>query len=174
MFGWWLQSEPLVRILTQYTPMVFNTALCFALTGAVLTTAALGDRRITLARIAAAAAVVTVSLLVLAEHILRVDLGVDWPALHAGLSRAELHPGRTSPGTATAFLLGGAALMSVLCLRRAWTGALVRTLTCATGLLGALGVVGYLLSARLLFPDYWFAGMAIHTAAGLCCLAIGL
>ncbi len=64
--------------------------------------------------------------------------------------------------------------MSVLCLRRAWTGALVRTLTCATGLLGALGVVGYLLSARLLFPDYWFAGMAIHTAAGLCCLAIGL
>src|SRR5258706_4254547 len=95
MFGWWLQSEPLVRILTQYTPMVFNTALCFALTGAVLTTAALGDRRITLARIAAAAAVVTGSVLVLAEHIPRVDLGVDWPALHAGLSRAELHPGRT-------------------------------------------------------------------------------
>src|SRR5260221_10046704 len=98
MFGWWLQSEPLVRILSQYTPMVFNTALCFELTGAVLTTSALGGRSITLARAAAAAAVVMGSCLGLAQHIPRVDLGIDWPALHSAPGPPGLPPRPTSPG----------------------------------------------------------------------------
>jgi hypothetical protein len=33
MLGWWLQLAPLVRVLPDYTPMAFNSALCFALAG---------------------------------------------------------------------------------------------------------------------------------------------
>ena len=29
MLGWWLQSPSIVRVLPQFTPMVFNTALSF-------------------------------------------------------------------------------------------------------------------------------------------------
>ena len=36
MFGWWMQSSPLVRVLPGFTPMVFNTALCFVLAGSAL------------------------------------------------------------------------------------------------------------------------------------------
>jgi len=36
MLGWLLQLSPLVRVLPGFTPMVFNTALCFVLAGGAL------------------------------------------------------------------------------------------------------------------------------------------
>ena len=31
MLGWWMQVSLLVRVLPEFTSMVFNTALCFVL-----------------------------------------------------------------------------------------------------------------------------------------------
>jgi len=53
-------------------------------------------------------------------------------------------------------------------------GAAVRLLTLGTGTIGVLGLAGYLVSAPLLFPEYFFSGVAVHTATGLLVLAIGL
>src|SRR5437763_869898 len=36
MIGWAMQLSPLVRVLPGFTPMVFNTALCFVLAGGAL------------------------------------------------------------------------------------------------------------------------------------------
>lgn len=37
MFGWCIQSSQIVHILPSYSPMQFNTALCFFLSGVAIT-----------------------------------------------------------------------------------------------------------------------------------------
>src|ERR1700704_2704385 len=78
MLGWWLKLSPLVRVLPGFTPMVFNTALCFVLAGGALL-APLSDpvryRRVTTAL---GGALTIIAALVLAEHLLRLNLGIDW------------------------------------------------------------------------------------------------
>jgi len=174
MFGWWTQSSPLVRVLPGFTPMVFNTALCFVLAGSALLTPssdALRYRRVTTA-IGGLLAIIAV--LVLAEQLLQTHLGIDWAPLHAWLNDSNPTAGRMSSGTACGFLMSGAVLILATRVRRPWVGTLVRLLTLGVGAIGVLGLAGYLVSASLLFPRYLFVGVAVHTAAGLLVLAVGL
>ena len=48
MTGWWMRSEAIVQISPDFTPMQFNTALCFSLSGLGLL--ALNLRRVWLVR----------------------------------------------------------------------------------------------------------------------------
>ena len=173
MLGWGLQLAPLVRVMPEYPQMVLNAAICFALAGSALlvpisdpvfhrcSTAFLGG------------ALVLIASLVLAEHLLQTDLGIDWDPVHAWLPD-PLTRGRMPAVAASGFLMGGAALLLALWEHRSWTRTAVLLLTLGVGIIGALGLAGYPLHARLLFSDYFFAGMAIHTAGGLLVLAIGL
>ena len=175
MLGWWMQLSALVRVLPSFTPMVFNTALCFVLAGGALLVPFSDPgpyRKITTVL---GGALVVVAALILAEHLLRTNLGIDWPSLHAWVYDAGWkEPGRTSAGTAVGFLLSGAALVFATRVRRPWMGAAVRLLTFGVGAIGVLGLAGYLVSAPLLFPEYFFSGVAVHTATGLLLLAVGL
>ncbi len=174
MLGWWLQSPSVVRVLPGFTPMVFNTALCFVLAGAALALSRLqaaGYARIVSGLGGSLAAV---AILVLAEHLLDVNLGIDWPSLHRWLPDANPAPGRMSPPTATGFVVSGIALMLAVRVRNPWMGVVVRILTLAAATIGALGIAGYLVNAQLLFPEYPFTGIAVHTATGLLILSIGL
>src|SRR3979490_2060620 len=172
--GWWMQLSLLVRVLPGFTPMVFNTALCFALAGGALLAPFSAPDRYRRATTAIGAALVLIAALVLAEHLLREDLGIDWPSLHAWLHDASKAPGRMSAGTACGFLMSGAVLILEARVGRPWMGAAVRLLTLGVGTIGVLGLAGYLVSAPLLFPEYFFAGVAGHTPAGLLLLAVGL
>src|SRR5947208_10445590 len=80
--GWAMPLLPLVRVLPGFTPMVFETALCFVLAGGALLVpfSDAGGWRVTTV---IGSALVFVAALVLAEHMLRKDLGIDWPSLHA-------------------------------------------------------------------------------------------
>jgi len=53
-------------------------------------------------------------------------------------------------------------------------GAAVRLLTLGTANNRRAWLAGYLVSAPFVFPEYFFAGVAVHTATGLLVLAIGL
>ena len=175
MLGWWMQLSPLVRVLPGFTPMVFNTALCFVLAGGALL-APFSDpglyRKVTTVF---GGTLVLVASLILAEHLLRTSLGIDWPSLHAWVyDSGWKEPGRTSAGTAAGFLMGGAVLILATRVRRPWIGTAVRLLTFAVGAIGVLGLAGYLVSAPLLFPEYFFSGVAVHTAAGLLLSTVGL
>ncbi|HEX4798566.1 MAG TPA: PAS domain S-box protein [Burkholderiales bacterium] len=174
MVGWWLRFSFLVRVLPEFTPMVFSTALCFVLAGGALLTPfsnARWHRRVTTVIGGALAAI---SALVLAEHLFQSDLGVDGASLHAWLPSSSPKPGRMSAGTASGFLMSAAVLILATRVRRPWMGAAVQMLTLGIGVIGVLGLAGYFLSAELLFPGYLFAGVAVHTAAGLVLLAVGL
>jgi signal transduction histidine kinase len=173
MLGWWLQIPGVVRVLPGYAPMVFNTALCFGLAGSALLLP-LTSPWSALWRAIAGNLLVGLAGAVLAEHLLQVNLGVDWPSLHAWLLDANPNPGRMSRGTATAFLISGVVLILAGHSRPAWLRTAAPVLTLGVGSIGALGVAGYLVSAQLLFPEYWFTGIAVHTAFGLLLLAVGL
>jgi len=174
MFGWWMQSSPLVRVLPGFTPMVFNTALCFVLAGSALLAPfsdAVRYRRVTTA---IGGLLAIIAALVLAEQLLQTNLGIDWAPLHAWLNDSNPNAGRMSSGPACGFLMSGAVLILATRVRRPWVGTLVRLLTLGVGAIGVLGLAGYLVSASLLFPGYVFVGVAVHTAAGLLVLAVGL
>lgn len=174
MSGWFLQLPAVVRVLPGFTPMVFNTALCFVLAGSALllpwSQSAAYVRTIT----ALGGALVTLATLVLAEHLLQMPAGIDWRSLHDWLHVASPNPGRMSVGTASGFLLSGAALMLAPRVRHPRTGIAVRTLALGTGAIGVFALVGYLMNAELLFPRYLLIGVAVHTATGLLLLAVGL
>jgi signal transduction histidine kinase len=174
MLGWFFRIAPIVRALPDFTPMVFGTAACFALCGASLMIACyerVGHRRATTAL---AAAVIVISALALAEHVLQFDLGIDWPSLHAWLRNSNPNPGRMPAGNAIAFLLAGIVLILGPRASRPWMMITTRALTAVIAVIGALGVLGYAVSAELLFPHYAFSGVAVHTTVGLLLLAIGL
>src|SRR5438552_9772333 len=173
ILGWWLHSAPLVRVATGFTPMVRNTALSFGLAGSALLLPVSAPRYVRLTTVLGSA-LVSVSALVLAEHLLRIDLGIDWTSLHAWLHDSNPNPGRMSAPTAVGFLFTGAALILAPRVARPRTGAAVRILTLGVGAVGVLGLAGYLVSAELLFPRYPFVHVAVHTAAGLLVLALGL
>src|SRR5258706_6520799 len=174
MFGWWMQSSPLVSVLPGFTPMVFTPALCFVLAGSALLTPvsdAVRYRRVTTA---IGGVLAIIAALVLAEHLLQTHLGIDWAPLHAWLNDSNPNAGRMSSGTACGFLMSGAVLILATRVRRPWAGTLVRLLTLGVGAIGVLGLAGYLVSASLLFPRYLFVGVAVHTAARLLVLAVGV
>src|SRR5258708_14961583 len=174
MLGWWMRLPALVRILPEFAPMVFNAALSFVLAGIALAIpAGRSDRYRGISRIAGAL-LLFFSILVLAEHYLPVNLMVGWRSLHSWLPDSTPKAGRTSVATTTAFAMGAAALI-LLSLPSAgrWRVA-VRVLTLGVGAIGEMGIVCYLVQARLLFPQYFFAGMAAHTAVGLLVFAAGL
>src|SRR5437588_2163885 len=79
-----------------------------------------------------------------------------------------------SAPTASAFLISGAVLIAAARVRRPRLSSAARLLTLVIGAIGVLGLVGYLVNAPLLFPEYPFSGVAVHTAAGLFLLALGL
>jgi PAS domain S-box-containing protein len=174
MLGWWLQLSLLVHVLPGFTPMVINTALGFCLAGGALLTPFSDARRYERITAVLGGALAIIAALVLAEHLLRLDLGIDWASLHAWLHDSNPNPGRMSAGTAFGFLMSGAVLILATRVRRPWMGTAVRLLTLGVGAIGVLGLAGYLVSAPLLFPHYPFANVAVHTAAGLLVLAIGL
>jgi signal transduction histidine kinase len=174
MLGWWMQVSPLVRVLPGFTPMVFNTALCFVLAGGALLAPFSDPDLYRKTATVLGGALILIVVLILAEHLLRTNLGIDWPSLHAWLHDSGKTPGRMSTGTACGFLMSGAALVLATRVGRPWMGTAVRLLTLGVGAIGVLSLAGYLVSAPLLFPEYFFAGVAVHTATGLLLLAVGL
>jgi PAS domain S-box-containing protein len=172
MLGWWLQLPSLVRVLPQFTPMVFNTALAFALAGCALLAPFSDPGRHLRVTTVAGGILVALAALVLAEQV--VDLGIDWASLHGWLHYDNPHQGRMPAIVATGFLLTGAALVLVPRVRRPWTRMLARGLIVAVGAIGLLALAGYAVNASVLFPQYVFGQVALHTAAGLLLLAFGL
>src|SRR5256885_11540930 len=161
MIGWAMQLSLLVRLLPGFTPMVFDTALCFVLAGGALLAPFSEADRYRRVTTVLGVGLLFLAALVLAEHLLRKDLGIDWPSLHAWVyDLSWKQPGRMSVGTAVGFLMSGAVLVLATRVGRPWMGAAVRLLTLGVATIGVLGLAGYLVSAPLLFPEDFFAVVA--------------
>ncbi len=174
ILGWILHLETLVRMQAGWSAMVFASACSFVLAGSTLVFVSATDTRYRVITTTTGGMMAILACMVLAEHLLKINLGIDWPQLHDWLGDGSLHPGRMSPGTASAFLAAGLALLLAPRVHHPGMGIAVQALTLGTGGIGVLGLAGYAVNARLLFPQYVFAGMAVTTALGLVLFAAGL
>lgn len=174
LFGWWQHLPLVVRVLPALPPMVINSALSFVLAGTALLLMRPGKRFGMRIASAAAGVVALLATLVLAEHFLQLDLGIDAAQAHAWLQVVNVKPGRMSAATAFAFLMGGVALVLAPGVQDRRMRAIVQMLTLGVGAIGVLGLAGHLVNASVLFPNYLFANVAGHTALGLSVLAFGM
>ena len=171
----WLLREPAILRAVPGTLMVFNTALCFALAGLALGAEGLvPEARLQRLRTVLGTVLILVSALVLAEYLSGRSLGIDWPQLHRWLTDDNPHPGRMAAPAAAAFMCVGAALVLLHRVRAAWQGVAVQGLALATVTLAAIGIAGQALRFALIFADYPFGPMALHTAAGFVALSVAL
>jgi diguanylate cyclase (GGDEF)-like protein/PAS domain S-box-containing protein len=174
--GWLLHVPALFEIRAGLVPMVFNTGLCFLLSGSAIALLARTTPAAARVRRVLACLVMLLCGLTLAELILDRSLGIDMAGLHAWYDYGNTRPGRMAPNTATGFLLLASTVLlagGVRSRRRAYG---VVLLTFGVLAVGLTGLAGYLLAPDLLFGWAKSARMALHTATGmlLCALALWL
>ncbi len=174
MSGWLLEVRAMVEFRTGLVAMVFNTALCFTLTGAALLLPALMRRPMALLQNIIGATVALLCALVLVEHVFDQDLGVDWAFLHVWLRDGNVRPGRLAPNTAIGFMLAGACLILMTRIASKAHERLFHVLVFCIGGIGMTGLVGYAIAPDQLFGWARSARMALHTAVGMVALAVAL
>lgn len=165
--GWILDTEALRRIAAGLPTMKPNTALCFALAGAVLVLGGQspGSRTTALAAGPAPAMVlasisIVIAGLTLSEYLFDWNAGVDQLLLPVPTTDAA-PPGRMSAATATFFvMLGIAQLLQLRGERTIVAGQLIAAATLCGAL---LSVLAYAFGADLasVLP---FSTLAVHTA----------
>ncbi|HUL93324.1 MAG TPA: diguanylate cyclase [Burkholderiales bacterium] len=172
--GWVLRLPALVQLLPGLTPMVLNTSACFVLAGVVLMLAALRPARRRAVRVLSAVLLALAAAVTL-QYVLGADFGIDAPALHAWLrSEGNPHPGRMSAFTGLAFITASLAMLLAAGPSRPRIDSLAVALATATGVVGALALVGYLFQLHLVYARYPLGLVALHTAVGLVALSLAL
>ena len=178
--GWVLGSTLLIGVLPGLVPMNPATAIAFVLGGTSLwllteqgPSAGAGRQRWAGALAAAAAAV---GVLRLAAYLPGCDVGIDQLLFREKLAAVAYGPNRMAPGTASAFLLLGVALL----LQSGGGGrSRVRagaSLTCALATAGfaLFAVTGYAYATFSFTSSTSPTPMALHTAATFLLLSVGV
>lgn len=174
MLGWVLRIVPIVQFRPDYIGIVFNTGLCFSLTGIALVLAALKSRQTTRAQIAIGWTVITIALISLLENVLDSNLLVDLPSLHSWLQDLNPHPGRMAINTCIGFVLAGVVIISMPRVQSRAAGGVVLIATFIVFILGIAGIAGRFLDIDLIYPEIRTVRMAAQTAVAMIVLAIGL
>lgn len=167
MAAWLARSEILVAVTSALGTMVFSTALCLALLGSGVLILE-GDRAWQRwALPALGAVVVTLAGLTLAEHLTRVNLGVDLTEWHRWLQTRAPAPGRMAVGSSIALLLLGiACCLWPLAARRHVGWAIQLTVICAMGI-ALFGLIIREMQLQYFYSPYVFSSMALHTVFGI-------
>ncbi|HEY5798947.1 MAG TPA: hypothetical protein VIT92_01935, partial [Burkholderiaceae bacterium] len=165
--GWLLQIPNLVQFNASSVPMVFNTALCFTLTGLSLLFSGLPAQSIARLHTAVGAVLVGLCSLTFAEILADRALGIDWPQLHIWLGDGNVRPGRMAPNTALGFIAIGLVFLLLPRVTGKWRGRAVQGLTFAVLTIGLTGLAGYALAPDLLYGWARSARMAVPTALGM-------
>lgn len=172
--GWAFDVPALKSILPNLSTMKPNTALAFVLIGASLRLSLMGpaDRRARTTAVILAGLVALLALLTLGEYIFGWNLHID-EVLVKDTIPVISPPGRMGPNTAVAFVLVGlATLVSNVATPLAAVPAQIASLIAAG--LGLVALLGYVYSVKSLYGFASYTGMAVHTAAVLVLLSIGI
>ena len=170
LVGWATGLGILSTFLPGAPPMKVNAALLLLLLGMAVALGAANRA----SRVADALAIVVaaVALATLLEYATGVDLGFDRLLAVDVVAPGAPFPGRMAVSTAVALVLGS---LAVLLLGRSWLSWRVRTILAAiVGLVGGLGVLGYLYDASELTALGSATQIAAPAALGFLALAAGL
>lgn len=177
LFGWVFGLAPLKSVFSGLAAMKANTALGFILAGASLWAATLpraaGRQPLMVARICGGA-VLLLGLLVLAEYLTGVNVGIDQLLVREITTLPGDVPGRLALSTAACFTAFGAALM-LLTLDKGGFVLVVHALASVPILVAGAALVsyGYDLEAFLRI-NLNYTPMALHTAVVFVVLGLGI
>lgn len=169
LIGWFVQGDAWARLIPGSVSMKANTALGFAAVGLLLLVTARpspsgGDRRFRSVVLPLASAVALLGGAHWAEHLFRVDLGID-ELLAADLRPDTPHPGRMAQWSAVSFVLMGSAFLLMNSCRAALQVA-AQGFALIVFCIGYVGILGYLFDAASLYRIGSHTAMSIQ-AAGL-------
>ena len=172
MSGWVVEARWLVQVVPGFTPMQFNTALCFVLAGAGLLCVGLKKNFLVSAL---GVLTVLISGLTLVQYLTGWSFGIDELFMEHFVDEETAFPGRMAPNTAFAFMLSGTFLLLTV---SPWHTALSNSLLLVVGPavlgLGVLSLIGYAAGIEALFGWSQLTRMAIHTSAGFSLLGVGM
>lgn len=171
--GWIFQIPGCVQIKQEFVGMVFNSALCFLLSGVALLTPVHMFPRGMILRVAIGWLLILISSMVLIENTLDLYLGIDLRSFHEWLKDGNPHPGRMAFNSAVGFMLAGWVLVLSRRVTMRLTGLAIQCATFFLLFVGLAGLVGYLLQLDLLY-GFKATRMAVHSAVGLVVVALGL
>ena len=163
--GWLLQWRGLLQWTDGYV-MVFNTALCFALSGLALacsSTATPLRRRV---QSTCGLAVAAMGAAALAQHLSGLDFGIDWPALHRAFDDFDPFPGRMAAATSVAFIAAGSALLLGPRIASRRNALVLQLINAVVAVVGALALAGQVLQLGDVFEGYWRAPRKPSTTSG--------
>jgi signal transduction histidine kinase len=172
MAAWFVRATAVLRFGSS-TPMSFNSALAFAMTGVAFVALA---RRRPGAVLVAGVFDAVLGVVILAEYALGRDLGIDQLVVKAYLGAPHVAPGRPAINTAICLVLAGAALLVWGPLRSRRRSALLAAAGCAIAVIAAVATFGYATGDATAYGWTRVTAMAFLTAAtmlvlGLCMLS---
>lgn len=111
--------------------------------------------------------------LILSEHLLALDLGIDLWRIALPEISSDAHPGRTAPATAVAILTLGLALLW-LDTKPFATYFFDQSAALMGGTIGSIGLVGYLYGVQSLYKVGTFTSTSVYSALLLVTLGLGI
>ena len=172
--GWIFHIIALVEIFPGFVAVVFNTALCFVLTGAALALPGLTGRPMPKLQTIMGSIIFILCALIFGEHLFDKSFGVDWAFLHTWFHDGNIRPGRLAPNTAIGFMLIGSTLILMNRVSAKWRAVAVQLLTISVMVIGLTGLVGYALAPDFLYGWARSARMAVPTALGMIVTSVAL
>jgi PAS domain S-box-containing protein len=167
LLAWVFGLEALKTPVPYKATMQPITALGILLAGLALVVLASGFRT---GAVVGGGAVLALATQTLVQCVFGIDLGTDRLLFPTEVDAIAIaHPGRMAPATAAGFLLFGISLL--LKCRRRNTGAVLAVLGL---LLTCVPLLGYLYAADALYTAGPYLTMAVHTAASLAILFVGV
>jgi len=173
IYGWLTRNATLVQLHDDAIAMVMNTAICFALVGALLMSSVFKHRFSHQALALGGSIVATISSVVLLDNAGWINLHINLPDLHSWLLDGNSHPGLMPPNTAIAFLLTSLVLVFAPGMIGGIRVFIVLASILLIAVLAIAGFVGHLLQLEHLY-GITATRMAIHTALGLLAVCPGL
>ena len=167
--SWYARWSSVLLLLPDATPMSFNTAICFILSGAALFL--LSTSKITPWL---AGASVTFALLTLLEYVSGLDFHIDAVFLKPYLDTATNYPGRMSLLTAVCFLFTGMGIL-LAGLKNTWPQRLTATgvYACIVVVTALVVLAGFAFGIESPYPDA-YSSMRMSSAAEFLLLGGGL
>lgn len=172
LLSWCLKWDPLIQIHPSFTPMQFNTALCFLIGGTALLFANLSKPIISQIL---AGLLIAISIATLTEYVSGKDCGIDQIFFKPHITTNSPYPGRMALNTNICFLLAGISIITtsfhIKQIPKFLTPAIFNSIVFS---LSIVAVTGYIIGIENTYGWVKYSAMAVHTSCGFVALSCGI
>lgn len=174
IIGWHFKLDAIIQVTPQVVPMVYNTAVCFILSGLALILINYSNKRLGFASLLALC-VFILSALVLSQYVFAINLYIDNLILYPHNLTSQIHPGRMAPNTIIGFLFISFGLFFLSHKKQNKTYLFLSLLSAFFTISFALiCLFSYLANTPSLLVWKQFTSMAPNTAIGFLIIGVGM